>query len=56
MSEVGRYASYRIPSGLPTIPRTNTFLVQLYGDERMVEVPLGFSHRVHRRLEENMPR
>jgi hypothetical protein len=55
MSEVGRYASYRIPSGLPTIPRTNTFLVQLYGDERMVEVPLGFSHRLHRRLEENMP-
>jgi hypothetical protein len=30
-------------------------VVQLYGDERMVEVPLGFSHRLHRRLEENMP-
>jgi len=27
----------------------------LYGDERMAEVPLGFSHRLHRRLEENMP-
>ena len=30
-------------------------VVQLYGDERMFEVPLGFSHRLHRRLEENMP-
>jgi len=29
-------------------------VVRLYGDERMVEVPLGFSHRLHRRLEENM--
>src|SRR6266851_5357634 len=31
-------------------------VVQLYGDERMLEVPLGFSHRLHRRLEGNMPR
>ncbi|MGD0823409.1 MAG: zf-HC2 domain-containing protein [Terriglobales bacterium] len=30
-------------------------VVELFGDERMVEVPLGFSHRLHRRLEENMP-
>jgi len=30
-------------------------VVQLYGDERMFEVPLGFSHRLHRRLEKNMP-
>jgi hypothetical protein len=30
-------------------------VIQLYGDERMVEVPLGFSHRLHRRLEDNMP-
>jgi hypothetical protein len=29
-------------------------VVQLYGDERMLEVPLGFSHRLHRRLEGNM--
>jgi hypothetical protein len=29
-------------------------VVQLYGDERMCEVPLGFSHRLHRRLEEDM--
>ncbi len=29
-------------------------LVQLYGDERMLDVPLGFSHRLQRRLEENM--
>jgi len=29
-------------------------VVQLYGDERMMEVPLGFSHRLHRRLEDNM--
>ncbi len=31
-------------------------VVRLYGDERMVEVPLGFSHRLHRKLEEKMPR
>jgi anti-sigma factor RsiW len=32
-------------------------VVQLYGDERMLEVPLGFSQRLQRRLEEeNMPR
>jgi hypothetical protein len=29
-------------------------VVQLYGDERMLEVPLGFSQRLQRRLEENM--
>src|SRR5450432_4197082 len=29
-------------------------VVQLYGDERMLEVPLGFSHRLHRRLEGSM--
>src|SRR5439155_6120268 len=31
-------------------------VVELYGDERMLEVPLGFSHRLRRRLEDNMPR
>ena len=30
-------------------------VIQIYGDERMVQVPLGFSHRLHRRLEGNMP-
>ena len=30
-------------------------VIQLYGDERMIEVPLGFSHRLRRRLEDNMP-
>jgi hypothetical protein len=30
-------------------------VVELYGDERMSEVPLGFSNRLHRRLEESMP-
>ncbi len=30
-------------------------VVQLYGDERMVEVPLGFSYRLQRRLEDSMP-
>jgi len=30
-------------------------VIQLYGDERMLEVPIGFSHRLHRRLDENMP-
>jgi Putative zinc-finger len=29
-------------------------VIQLYGDERMVEVPLGFSHRLHRRLEDSV--
>jgi hypothetical protein len=31
-------------------------VVQLYGDERMLEVPAGFSQRLHRKLEEGMPR
>ncbi len=31
-------------------------VVEIYGDERMVEVPLGFSSRLHRKLEQNMPR
>jgi hypothetical protein len=31
-------------------------VVQLYGDEKMFELPSGFSQRLHRRLEENMPR
>ena len=31
-------------------------VIQIYGDERMLEVPLGFSHRLHRKLDENMPR
>jgi Putative zinc-finger len=30
-------------------------VVRLYCDERMLQVPLGFSHRLHRRLEGNMP-
>lgn len=30
-------------------------VIQIYGDERMVEVPLGFSRRLHRRLEGNIP-
>ena len=29
-------------------------VIQLYGDERMFEAPLGFGHRLHRRLEGNM--
>jgi anti-sigma factor RsiW len=29
-------------------------VVQLYGDDRMLEVPLGFGHRLHRRLDDNM--
>ncbi len=31
-------------------------VIRLYGDERMVEVPLGFSRRLERRLEEDMSR
>jgi hypothetical protein len=30
-------------------------VIQLYGDERMLEVPFGFRQRLHRRLDENMP-
>lgn len=30
-------------------------VIQLYADERMVEVPLGFSRRLHQRLEGDMP-
>src|ERR1700685_4830642 len=29
-------------------------VITLYSDERMLEVPLGFSQRLHRRLDENM--
>jgi putative zinc finger protein len=29
-------------------------VLHLYGDERMLEVPFGFSQRLHRRLDENM--
>jgi hypothetical protein len=31
-------------------------VVRLYGDERMMEVPLGFSRRLHDRLESNISR
>jgi hypothetical protein len=31
-------------------------VVELYGDERMLEVPFGFGQRLHRRLDESMPR
>lgn len=30
-------------------------VIQLYGDERMLEVPLGYSQRLHQRIDENMP-
>jgi anti-sigma factor RsiW len=30
-------------------------VIQLYGDERMMEMPLGFSQRLHQRLDESMP-
>lgn len=29
-------------------------VIQLYGDERVIDVPLGFSHRLQRRLEEKI--
>ena len=31
-------------------------VVELYGDERMMEVPVGFSRRLHQRLEGDMSR
>lgn len=68
--EVSNYLEGEIPPELRaamdehsrTCPRCRTVLagtrnvVQIYGDKRMVDVPLGFSHRLHRKLEENMPR
>ena len=30
-------------------------VVRLYGDERMTEMPPGFSHRLHQMLDANMP-
>ena len=30
-------------------------VIELYGDERAMEIPLGFSQRLHRRLEAQMP-
>jgi anti-sigma factor RsiW len=30
-------------------------VIELYGDERMLEVPFGYSQRLHRRLDESMP-
>jgi hypothetical protein len=30
-------------------------VIELYGDDRVLEVPLGFSQRLHRRLAEQMP-
>jgi len=29
-------------------------VIELYGDERMIDIPLGFGHRLQRRLEENI--
>lgn len=31
-------------------------VIQVYGDERMYELPAGFSQRLQKKLEENMPR
>jgi hypothetical protein len=31
-------------------------IIELYGDERMIEVPAGFDHRLRQRLEASMPR
>ena len=30
-------------------------VIELYGDERALEIPLGFSQRLHRRLAAQMP-
>lgn len=30
-------------------------VIELYGDERLLEVPLGYSQRLRRRIDENMP-
>jgi len=30
-------------------------IIGLYGDERLLQAPLGYSQRLHRKLEENMP-
>jgi hypothetical protein len=37
-----------------TVVQGTRNIVQLYGDERMLEVPIGFSRRLHQRLEGNI--
>jgi hypothetical protein len=45
---------FRGCKGCTSILEGTRNVVKLYGDENMVSVPLGYSHRLHRRLEENM--
>jgi hypothetical protein len=45
----------RACNGCATVVEGTRNVVQLYGDERMLDVPLGFSQRLHQRLDESMP-
>jgi hypothetical protein len=45
---------FRGCKGCTSILEGTRNVVKLYGDESMVSVPLGYSYRLHRRLEENM--
>jgi hypothetical protein len=47
---------FRGCKGCTSILEGTRNVVKLYGDESMVSVPLGYSYRLHRRLEEDMHR
>jgi hypothetical protein len=58
--EVGASLRSRMDEHFPTCPHCASMLagtrniVQLYGDERMLEVPAGFSQRLEKRLERKL--
>jgi hypothetical protein len=45
---------FRGCKGCTSILEGTRNVIKLYGDESMVSVPLGYSYRLHRRLEQNM--
>jgi hypothetical protein len=47
-------AHFRECEGCRSVLEGTQNVIRLYGDERMIDVPLGFSHRLQRRLEENI--
>jgi putative zinc finger protein len=45
---------FRICKNCTAVLNGTLNVVHLYGDDRMLEAPLGFGHRLHRRLDENL--
>ena len=45
---------FRVCKGCTSILEGTRNVIKLYGDESMVSVPLGYSYRLHRRLEQDM--